>query len=57
MGGMGEGTRTPEREFWVAPDEFKRLSTGEAVVISPTAKPPAEIVQIWQPGPGAQQGG
>jgi type IV secretory pathway TraG/TraD family ATPase VirD4 len=58
MGGMGEGTRTPEREFWVAPDEFKRLGTGEAVVISPTAaKPPAEIVQIWQPGPGAHQGG
>lgn len=55
MGGIGEGTRTPEREFWVAPDEFKRLGTGEAVVISPTAKRPAEIVQIWQPGAGAHQ--
>lgn len=53
--GLGEGTRTPEREFWVAPDEFKRLGTGEAVVISPAAKRPAEIVQVWRPGPGAHQ--
>ncbi len=55
--GIGEGTRTPEREFWVAPDEFKRLRTGEAVVINPTAKHPAEIVQVWPPGPGTHQGG
>jgi type IV secretory pathway TraG/TraD family ATPase VirD4 len=54
--GIGEGSRTPEREFWVAPDEFKRLHTGEAVVINPTAKHPAEIVQVWQPGAGAHQG-
>jgi type IV secretory pathway TraG/TraD family ATPase VirD4 len=57
MGGLGEGTRTPEREFWVAPDELKRLGPGEAAVIRPTAKHPAEIVQVWQPGPGAHQGG
>jgi type IV secretory pathway TraG/TraD family ATPase VirD4 len=55
IGGIGEGTRTPEREFWVAPDEFKRLRTGEAVVISPAAKRPAEIVQVWRPGPEAHQ--
>jgi type IV secretory pathway TraG/TraD family ATPase VirD4 len=57
MGGVREGTRTPEREFWVAPDEFKRLNIGEAVVIRPTAKQPAEIVQVLPPGPGTHQGG
>jgi hypothetical protein len=44
-----EGTRTREREFLVHPDEFKRLHTGEAVLIHPTAKCPAEIVRIWPP--------
>jgi type IV secretory pathway TraG/TraD family ATPase VirD4 len=41
-----DGTRIREREFLVNPDEFKRLKTGEAVVINPTAKAPAEIVRI-----------
>ena len=41
MLGMGEGTRTREREFLVLPDQFKRLRTGQAVVIDPTAKRPA----------------
>ena len=44
-----DGTRIREREFLVNPDEFKRLATGEAVVINPTAKPPAEIARIWPP--------
>jgi hypothetical protein len=51
-----EGTRTKDREFVVPPDEFKRLGTGEAVVIDPTAKPPAEIVRVFAPrgrGPSA----
>jgi hypothetical protein len=47
--GSEEGTRTREREFLVNPDDFKRLGTGEAVVINPTAKPPAEIVRVWPP--------
>lgn len=42
-----EGTRTPERRFVVSPDQFKRLGTGEAVVIQPTARRPAEVVEIW----------
>jgi hypothetical protein len=45
----GEGTRTREREFRIGPDEFKRLGTGEAVVIQPRAKHPAEIVRVWPP--------
>jgi hypothetical protein len=49
---LGEGTRTPEREFWVAPDELKRLGVGEAVVINPAAQCPAEIVAIRPPGAG-----
>lgn len=46
---LEEGTRTREREFLVNPDDFKRLQTGEAVVINPTAKPPAEIIRVWPP--------
>ena len=49
LAGLGEGTRTPGREFLVHPDEFKRLRVGEAVVINPMAKTPAEIVRIWPP--------
>jgi type IV secretory system conjugative DNA transfer VirD4/TraG family protein/helicase HerA-like protein len=47
--GGEEGTRTREREFLVNPDDFKRLQTGEAVVIHPIAKRPAEIVRVWPP--------
>lgn len=47
--GVEEGTRTREREFLVNPDDFKRLATGEAVVINPAAKPPAEIIRVWPP--------
>ena len=50
--GTGEGTRTREREFLIGPDQFKRLHTGEAVVINPTAKREAEIVRIWPPQGG-----
>jgi hypothetical protein len=57
LGNVGEGTRTPEREFWVAPDEFKRLGVGEAVVINPTATPPAEIVSIRPPMAGIRRPG
>ncbi len=45
----GMATRTRERDFIVGPDAFKRLAPGRAVVINPTGKPPAEIVQIWPP--------
>jgi type IV secretory pathway TraG/TraD family ATPase VirD4 len=48
----GEGTRTRAREFLIGPDEFKRLGTGEAVVIQPRAKHPAEIVSVWPPRRG-----
>ena len=44
-----EGTRTREREFIVVPDQFKRLRTGEAVVIDPKAKRAAQIVRVWEP--------
>ncbi len=49
MLGRGEGTRTREREFLLGPDQFKRLRTGEAIVINPKAKRPAEIVSVWPP--------
>ena len=52
--GVGEGTRTREREFLVGPDQFKRLGIGEAVVIEPAAKRPAQIVGIWPPIPPEQ---
>lgn len=48
----GEGTRTRAREFRIGPDEFKRLGTGEAVVIQPRASRPAEIVSVWPPRRG-----
>jgi hypothetical protein len=46
---VGASTRTRQRDFVVGPDVFKRLSQGRAVVINPTATPPAEIVHIWPP--------
>lgn len=49
MLGRGEGTRTREREFLLGPDQFKRLRTGEAIVINPKAKRPAQIVKVWAP--------
>jgi hypothetical protein len=48
----GEGTRTREREFVVLPDQFKRLGVGEAVVINPGARRPAQVVRIWPPSLG-----
>jgi len=45
----GAGSRTREREFLVNPDDFKRLRTGEAVLIHPTVEPPAEIIEVWPP--------
>jgi hypothetical protein len=50
----GEGTRTREREFLIGPDQFKRLGTGEAVVINSKARRPAEVVRIWPPRRGGQ---
>jgi hypothetical protein len=41
--------RARAREFVVLPDEIKRLRTGEAVLINPTAKTPGEIVRIFAP--------
>lgn len=41
------GTRTREREFIRNPDEFKRLATGEAIVIEPAARMQAEVVRVW----------
>jgi len=52
MLGEPEGTRTREREFLIGPDEFKRLGTGEAVVIDPKARRRAEIVRVWAPQGG-----
>lgn len=49
QGAAEEGSRRREREFLVNPDDFKRLQTGEAVVIHQTAKRPAEIVRVWPP--------
>lgn len=47
----GEGTRTRQRDFRVAPDAFKSLGVGEAVLIHPTARRPARVVRIWPPEP------
>lgn len=47
-----EGTRTPDREFVVLPDEIKRLGVGEAALITPTADPPAEIIRVFAPRGG-----
>jgi len=49
MFARGEGTRTREREFLIGPDQFKRLGTGEAVVIDPKAKHQAQVVRVWPP--------
>ncbi len=45
----GEGTRTRQRDFLVLPDQFKRLRTGEAVLINPKAKRAGEVVRVWEP--------
>jgi hypothetical protein len=52
MLGRGEGTRTREREFLLGPDQFKRLRTGEAILINAKAKRPAQIVKVWPPRSG-----
>ena len=46
-GGESVGTRTREREFIRHPDEFKRLGTGEAIVIEPASAKEAERVRVW----------
>ncbi len=43
------GTRTPDRDFIVNPDVFKRLAPGEAVLIVPTAKRPGEVIRVVGP--------
>jgi type IV secretory pathway TraG/TraD family ATPase VirD4 len=45
----GGATRTRQRDFVVGPDAFKRLPPGRAIVVNPTASPPAEVVSIWPP--------
>jgi type IV secretion system coupling TraD/TrwB family protein len=45
--GQREGSRTREREFIRHPDEFKRLGTGEAIVIEPASRCDAEHVRVW----------
>jgi hypothetical protein len=50
----GEGTRTRGREFRVAPDVFKALGPGEAVLIHPTARRPARLIRVWPPEPGGE---
>ena len=52
--GVGEGTRTREREFLIGPDQFKRLRIGQAAVINPAAKHPAQVVRILPPIPPEQ---
>ncbi len=44
-----EGSRTPDRQFVVPPDRFKRIGTGWAVAIRPTAKRPGEVVKVAPP--------
>jgi DNA helicase HerA-like ATPase len=56
-GPAGGATRTRERDFVVGPDAFKRLPPGRAIVIDPTATPPAEVVAIWGPEIGADRRG
>lgn len=51
-----EGSRTPDRQFVVPPDHFKRLSPGCAVVIQPTAKRPGELVRVSAPQPRQERG-
>ena len=46
-----EGTKTRGREYVIGPDQFKRLRPDWAVVIQPTAEPPAEIVKVFQARP------
>jgi TraM recognition site of TraD and TraG len=42
-----DGTRRRTREFIRHPDEFKRLGTGEAIVIEPASGCEAEHVRVW----------
>ena len=51
---QGAATRKRERDFVIGPDAFKRLGPGEAIVIQPTAAPPAEVVSIWPPRHGGE---
>lgn len=44
-----EGTRTPDRQFVVPPDRFKRLGVGWAVVIQASAERPGEVVRVAPP--------
>lgn len=44
-----EGSRIPDPQFVIPPDHFKRLATGCAVVIQPTAKRPGEVVRVTRP--------
>jgi hypothetical protein len=53
----GASTRTRQRDFVVGPDDFKRLTQGRAILINPTATPPAEVVSIWPPEIGAERRG
>ena len=52
---QGAATRKRERDFVIGPDAFKRLRPGEAIVIRPTASPPAEVVFIWRPRRGPRR--
>lgn len=52
-----EGSRTPDRQFVIPPDHFKRLSTGCAVVIQPTAKRPGEVVRVARPDTSGREAG
>jgi hypothetical protein len=44
-----QGTRTRTRELRIEPDQFQGLGVGEAVVINPSARRRADVVQIWPP--------
>ncbi|HVY77348.1 MAG TPA: hypothetical protein VG898_02465 [Solirubrobacterales bacterium] len=45
-----------QRDFIIQPDQFKRLRTGQAVVIRPTARQAAEIVAVTPPRIGVGEG-
>jgi hypothetical protein len=52
----GDATRRKTREFIYHPDEFKRLGTGEAVVIEPASRRDAERVRVWRADAETEKG-
>jgi conjugal transfer pilus assembly protein TraD len=49
-GPSGRGSRRRGHEFQIHPDRIKRLGTGQAVLITPGAEQPPEVVRVNHPG-------